>query len=72
MINHNIMPNISIYLTDEQIKVLDSITQGQNKIVTIEPSTFDKRCLVKYLGELEAEYLAQIKRKLSIYLKLDN
>ena len=44
----------------------------ESAIVTIEPNTFDKRRLVKYLGELEANYLAKIRRKLSIYLRLDN
>jgi mRNA interferase MazF len=39
-------------------------------IVTMEPNTFDKRRLLKYIGELEAPYLAQMKRQLTLYLNL--
>lgn len=39
-------------------------------IVTIEPNTFDKRRLLRYLGQLENEYLVKVKNQLSLYLNL--
>ena len=37
-------------------------------ILAIKPNTFDKQRLIKYLGELEAEILEEVKQKLQIYL----
>lgn len=37
-------------------------------IIAIEPNTFDKRRLVKYLGEIDKETLKEVKQKLQIYL----
>jgi mRNA interferase MazF len=39
-------------------------------IVAIEPSTFDKTRLIKYLGDLESEYLDAVKNILQSYLDL--
>ncbi|MEM9273042.1 MAG: type II toxin-antitoxin system PemK/MazF family toxin [Cyanobacteria bacterium P01_F01_bin.143] len=36
--------------------------------IAIEPNTFDKRRLIKYLGQIEIEILEEIKQKLRIYL----
>ena len=37
-------------------------------IIAIEPNTFDKRRLIKYLGQIEVETLIEVKQKLQIYL----
>jgi mRNA interferase MazF len=37
-------------------------------IVAIEPNTFDKKRLLKYLGQLKTEPLQEVKQKLQIYL----
>jgi mRNA interferase MazF len=61
-----------------QLSVLDITVQStannglerNSKIIAIEPNTFDKRRLVKYLGELEPEILDEVQQKLRIYLNL--
>ncbi|BAU65537.1 hypothetical protein STA3757_29250 [Stanieria sp. NIES-3757] len=37
-------------------------------VIAIEPNTFDKRRLIKYLGEIEIESWEEVKQKLQIYL----
>ena len=39
-------------------------------IIAIEPATFDKGRLKKYLGNLEPKLLIEVKKKLCIYLNL--
>ncbi|NCJ04986.1 type II toxin-antitoxin system PemK/MazF family toxin [Synechococcales cyanobacterium C] len=39
-------------------------------LVCIEPMTFDKRRLNKYLGQLESEYLQQMQAVVKRYLRL--
>lgn len=56
-----------------RILVIKSVQNGLNKdseLLTIEPATFDKQRLIRYLGELETEFLLLAKRKLSLYLDL--
>lgn len=56
-----------------RIQVPASACNGLNRdsvIITIEPATFDKQRLKKYLGLLEPELLVEVKKKLSIYLNL--
>ncbi len=37
-------------------------------VIAIEPNTFDKRRLIKYLGQIEVKTLEEVKQKLQIYL----
>ena len=37
-------------------------------VIAIEPNTFDKRRLIKYLGQIEIKILEEVKQKLQIYL----
>lgn len=37
-------------------------------VIAIEPNTFDKRRLIKYLGQIEMKILEEVKQKLQIYL----
>lgn len=39
-------------------------------MVTIEPTTFDKRRLLKYSRQLENEHLVKIRHQLRFYLNL--
>lgn len=39
-------------------------------IISIDPMTFDKKRLIKYLGQLESELLKQVQNILRQYLKL--
>lgn len=41
-----------------------------SELVTVDPATFDKKRLIKYLGMLESELFVVVKRKLSLYLDL--
>jgi mRNA interferase MazF len=43
---------------------------SDSTIVAIEPSTFGKTRLIKYLGDLESSYLNEIKDILKFYLDL--
>lgn len=56
-----------------RIAVARSAVNGLSKdseLVTIDPATFDKKRLIKYLGMLESELILLVKRKLSLYLDL--
>ena len=56
-----------------RISVAKSPVNGLSKdseLVTIDPATFDKKRLIKYLGMLESELILVVKRKLSLYLDL--
>ena len=44
--------------------------KNDSSIIAIEPSTFDKRRLVRYLGQLEDIYFAEVKSILQFYLDL--
>jgi mRNA interferase MazF len=44
--------------------------ESDSTIIAIEPSTFDKRRLVKYIGQLEENYFSAIKSILKSYLDL--
>lgn len=48
----------------------DNGLQSDSIIIAIEPSTFDKRSLVKYIGQLEKNCFAEIKSILKSYLDL--
>ena len=53
------------------VTVKATASNGLNRnstIIAIEPNTFDKQRLIKYLGELEVEILEEVKQKLQIYL----
>ncbi len=45
----------------------DNGLQSDSTIIAIEPSTFDKRRLVKHIGQLEENYLGEIKSILKLY-----
>ncbi|MEM8832627.1 MAG: type II toxin-antitoxin system PemK/MazF family toxin [Cyanobacteria bacterium P01_G01_bin.19] len=42
----------------------------ESTILAIEPNTFDKKRLVKCLGDLESDYLKEVKQILKSYLDL--
>ena len=42
-----------------------------SELIVVDPATFDKKRLIKYLGQLEDNLLKEVKRKLSIYLNLN-
>ncbi|MBW4532699.1 MAG: type II toxin-antitoxin system PemK/MazF family toxin [Pleurocapsa minor HA4230-MV1] len=48
----------------------DNGLQSDSTIIAIEPSTFDKRRLVKYLGQLEENCFGEVKSILKSYLDL--
>lgn len=48
----------------------DNGLQSDSTVIAIEPSTFDKRRLVKYIGQLEENYFADVKSILKSYLDL--
>ena len=43
---------------------------NESTIIAIEPSTFDKRRLIKYLGQVEDNFLTEVKSILKFYLNL--
>lgn len=56
-----------------RISVAKSAVNGLSKdseLITIDPVTFDKKRLIKYLGMLESELILVVKRKLFLYLDL--
>ena len=55
------------------VRVKASPENGLNSdstIVAIEPSTFDKGRLIKYLGQLESHWFEEVKGILKLYLDL--
>ena len=55
------------------VTVKSTVSNGLDRdstIIAIEPNTFDKQRLIKYLGKLESEVLEEVKQKLQIYLNL--
>ena len=55
------------------VRVAASAKNGLNNegtIIAIEPSTFDKRRLIKYLGQVEDNFLTEVKSILKFYLNL--
>ncbi len=48
----------------------DNGLQSDSTIVAIEPSTFDKRRLIKYIGQLEENCFEEVKSILKLYLNL--
>ncbi len=55
------------------VRVKATSVNGLNSdstIIAIEPSTFDKTRLIKYLGDLESSYLNEVKDILKFYLDL--
>jgi mRNA interferase MazF len=50
---------------------LNGLTQN-SELIVIDPATFDKKRFIQYIGELEASLLKEVKRKLAIYLDLNN
>lgn len=53
------------------VRVTASSENGLNNestIIAIEPSTFDKRRLVKYLGQVESSFFSEVKSILKFYL----
>ena len=55
------------------VEVKASNSNGLNRdsnIIAIEPNTFDKKRLVRYLGQLENESLDLVRQKLQIYLNI--
>ena len=44
---------------------------AESTIIAIEPNTFDKKRLVKHLGNLEVDYLQNVERILKSYLDLN-
>ena len=55
------------------VRVPASSENGLNRestIVAIEPSTFDKSRLVKYLGQIESCFFAEVRSILKLYLDL--
>ena len=43
---------------------------NEGTIIAIEPSTFDKRRLIKYLGQVEDNFLTEVKSILKFYPNL--
>lgn len=41
-----------------------------SELIVIYPATFNKKRLIKYIGELEENLLQEVKRKLAIYLDI--
>ena len=55
------------------VRVPASTENGLNNestIIAIEPSTFDKRRLVKYLGQIESHFFTEVRSILKLYLDL--
>ena len=55
------------------VRAVASSANGLSKnstIIAIEPSTFDKRRLVKYLGQLESNFFEEVQSILRFYLDL--
>ena len=55
------------------VRVSRSSQNGLNNdstIIAIEPSTFDKKRLIKCLGDLELNYLQNVRQILSTYLNI--
>lgn len=55
------------------VRAIASSENGLNNdstIIAIEPSTFDKRRLIKFLGQLENSYFAEVQSILKFYLAL--
>jgi mRNA interferase MazF len=55
------------------VSVISTVENGlsvDSLLVCIEPMTFDKARLSKYLGQLESEYLQQMEAVLKRYLAL--
>ena len=48
----------------------DNGLESNSTIIAIEPSTFDKRRLIKYLGQLENNFFNQVQSILKFYLDL--
>ena len=43
---------------------------NESTIIAIEPCTFDKRRLVKYLGQIESQFFTEVRSILKLYLDL--
>lgn len=70
-ITSTIINNPKIAPVVVQIKATKSNGLSKNStIVAIEPNTFDKKRLVKPLGEIDLKTLEEVQRKLRIYLNL--
>lgn len=55
------------------VRVIASTENGlsnNSTIIAIEPSTFDRRRLIKYLGQLENSFFAEVQSILKFYLDL--
>ena len=50
------------------IATLENGLNNESTIIAIEPSTFDKGRLIKYLGQLESSYFKKVKSILKFYL----
>ena len=53
------------------VKIQPTKSNGLSKnstIIAIEPNTFDKQRLIKFLGEIDSETLEEVQQKLRIYL----
>lgn len=61
--------NISPVVVEVKASSSNSLNRD-GTIIAIEPNTFDKKRLVKYLGQLENESLELVKQKLQIYLNI--
>ncbi len=58
-------------ITPVVVTVQATASNGLNRdstIIAIEPNTFDKKRLIKYLGQLDVKILEEVKQKLRIYL----
>lgn len=44
---------------------------AESTIIAIEPNTFDKKRLVKHLGDLEVKHLQNVRQILKSYLELN-
>ncbi|HHP7229775.1 MAG TPA: type II toxin-antitoxin system PemK/MazF family toxin [Xenococcaceae cyanobacterium] len=53
------------------VKVKPNKSNGLSKnstIIVIEPNTFDKQRLIKFLGKIDSKILKEVKQKLQVYL----
>ncbi len=74
-----VLPFTSVKVSDRRLSpaVVKVPSSTQNNLsvdsllVCVEPMTFDKVRLVKYLGELESELLQQVQNILRQYLSLE-
>ncbi|MBE9009010.1 type II toxin-antitoxin system PemK/MazF family toxin [Pseudanabaenaceae cyanobacterium LEGE 13415] len=65
--NAKMLP-VMIAIEPSEINGLDT----PSHVVCIDPATFDKKRLIRRLGQLEAEQISQIKRILTAYLDLES